>query len=121
MRPQTPGGTEAVPTRKAGADILVVLDVSKSMLAEDAAPNRLARAKADVAEFVDRVSGHRVGLVAFAGRASVMSPLTTDYGFFHLVLKRRRSARPWGAAARAWATPSARASPRSAPTAAPRG
>ena len=87
MRPQTPGGTEAVPTRKAGADILVVLDVSRSMLAEDAAPNRLARAKADIAEFVDRVSGHRVGLVAFAGRASVMSPLTTDYGFFHLVLK----------------------------------
>ena len=87
MRPQTPGGTEAVPTRKSGTDILVVLDVSKSMLAEDAAPNRLARSKADIAEFVDRVSGHRVGLVAFAGRAAVMSPLTTDYGFFHLVLK----------------------------------
>lgn len=87
MRPQTPGGTEAVAARKIGADILVVLDVSKSMLAEDAAPNRLARAKADIAEFVDRVSGHRVGLVAFAGRAAVLSPLTADYGFFHLVLR----------------------------------
>ncbi len=87
MRPQTPGGTEAVAARKIGADIMVVLDVSNSMLAEDAAPNRLARAKADIAEFVARVSGHRVGLVAFAGRAAVMSPLTTDYGFFHLVLK----------------------------------
>ena len=86
MRPQTPGGTEAV-ARKVGADIMVVLDVSRSMLAEDAAPNRLARAKADIAEFVDRVSGHRVGLLAFAGRAAVMSPLTTDYGFFHLVLR----------------------------------
>ena len=86
MRPQTPGGTEAI-ARKVGADIMVVLDVSKSMLAEDAAPNRLARAKADIAEFVDRVSGHRVGLVAFAGRAAVMSPLTTDYGFFNLVLR----------------------------------
>ncbi|MDE0661327.1 MAG: VWA domain-containing protein [Gammaproteobacteria bacterium] len=86
MRPQTPGGTEAVAARRISADIMVVLDVSKSMLAEDAAPNRLARAKADVAEFVDRVTGHRVGLVAFAGRAAVMSPLTTDYGFFHLVL-----------------------------------
>ena len=85
MRPQTPGGTEAV-ARKVGADVMVLLDVSKSMLAEDAAPNRLARAKADIAEFVGRVSGHRVGLVAFAGRAAVMSPLTTDYGFFHLVL-----------------------------------
>ncbi len=87
MRPQTPGGTEAVAGRRVGADIMVVLDVSKSMLAEDAAPNRLARAKADIAEFVDRVSGHRVGLIAFAGRAAVMSPLTADYGFFHLVLR----------------------------------
>ena len=87
MRPQTPGGVEAVPTRKTGADIVVALDVSNSMLAEDAAPNRLARAKADIAEFVDRVDGHRVGLVAFAGRAAVLSPLTTDYGFFHLVLR----------------------------------
>ncbi len=87
MRPQTPGGTEAAPGRRTGADVMVVLDVSRSMLAEDAAPNRLARAKADIAEFVSRVRGHRVGLVAFAGRAAVMSPLTTDYGFFHLVLK----------------------------------
>ena len=86
MRPQTPSGVETVAARKVGADIVVVLDVSKSMLADDAAPNRLARAKADIAEFVDHVSGHRVGLVAFAGRAAVMSPLTTDYGFFHLVL-----------------------------------
>ncbi len=85
MRPQTPGGTE-VATQRAGGDVLVALDVSRSMLAEDAAPNRLARAKADVRELVDRVSGHRVGLVAFAGRASVMCPLTTDYGYFHLVL-----------------------------------
>ena len=54
MRPQTPGGTE-VAARKAGADIMVALDVSRSMLAEDAAPNRLARAKADVREFLDRV------------------------------------------------------------------
>lgn len=87
MRPQTPGGTESLPGRRIGADVMVVLDVSKSMLAEDAAPNRLARAKADVAEFVERVSGHRVGLVAFAGRPAVLSPLTADYGFFHLVLR----------------------------------
>ena len=85
MRPQTPGGTEVAP-RKAGADIVVALDVSRSMLAEDAAPNRLARAKADIREFLDRVTGHRVALVAFAGRAAVMCPLTTDYGYFHLVM-----------------------------------
>ena len=86
MRPQSPTGTEAL-SQNITADIVIVLDVSKSMLAEDAAPNRLARAKADVAEFVDRVSGHRVGLVAFAGRPAVLSPLTADYGFFHLVLR----------------------------------
>ena len=87
MRPQVSGGTEVLSTRKAAADIMVVLDVSRSMLAEDAAPNRLDRAKAEISEFVERVQGHRVGLVAFAGRASVLCPLTTDYGFFHLVLR----------------------------------
>lgn len=85
MRPQTPGGTE-VATARAGADIVVALDVSRSMLAEDAVPNRLDRARADIREFLDRVTGHRVGLVAFAGRAAVMCPLTTDYGYFHLVM-----------------------------------
>jgi Ca-activated chloride channel family protein len=87
MRPQTPGGTEVLSSRRVSADIMVVLDVSRSMLAEDAAPNRLARAKAEIAELVDRLEGHRVGLVAFAGRASVLSPLTPDYGFFRLVLR----------------------------------
>ena len=87
MRPQTPGGTETLTSRSVTADIMVVLDVSRSMLAEDAAPNRLARAKAELGEFVDRVTGHRVGLVAFAGRAAVKCPLTSDYGFFRLVLR----------------------------------
>jgi Ca-activated chloride channel family protein len=87
MRPQASGGTELLSTRKASADVMVLLDVSRSMLAEDAAPNRLERAKAEVSEFVERVQGHRVGLIAFAGRASVLCPLTTDYGFFHLVLR----------------------------------
>jgi len=87
MRPQAQGGTEVRWTRKAAADILVVLDVSRSMLAEDAAPNRLARAKAEIREFIERVEGHRVGLIAFAGRASVKCPLTSDYGFFRLVLR----------------------------------
>ena len=87
MRPQTPGGTDTLSSRKVTADIMIVLDVSRSMLAEDAAPNRLARAKAEIAEFVDRVNGHRVGLIAFAGRAAVKCPLTSDYGFFRLVLR----------------------------------
>lgn len=86
MRPQTPGGTETI-DRGVQADIMVVLDVSKSMLAEDAAPSRLARAKAEITEFIERVRDQRVGLVVFAGRASVVSPLTSDYGFFRLVLR----------------------------------
>ena len=86
MRPQTPGGTETI-DRGVTADIMVVLDVSNSMLAEDAAPNRLLRAKAEITEFIERVRDQRVGLVAFAGRASVVSPLTSDYGFFRLALR----------------------------------
>ncbi len=87
MRPQTRGTSESVSARRVRADLMIVLDVSKSMLAEDAAPNRLSRAKAEVAELVDKLQGHRVGLVAFAGRAAVLCPLTPDYGFFRLVLR----------------------------------
>ena len=86
MRPQSPTGTEVL-SQNITADIVIVLDVSKSMLAEDAAPNRLARAKAEINELLERVDGQRVGLVAFAGRAAVKSPLTSDYGFFRLVLR----------------------------------
>jgi Ca-activated chloride channel family protein len=87
MRPQTPGGIISLGQSQKAADIMVVLDVSKSMLAEDAAPNRLKRAKAEIAELLEKLSGHRIGLVGFAGRASVLCPLTTDYGFFHLTLR----------------------------------
>ena len=86
MRPQSPTGTEVL-SQNITADIMIVLDVSKSMLAEDAAPNRLARAKAEINELLERVDGQRVGLVVFAGRAAVKSPLTSDYGFFRLVLR----------------------------------
>jgi Ca-activated chloride channel family protein len=87
MRPQTRGETETITSRKAAADIVVLLDVSKSMLAEDAAPTRLARAKAEVTEMLGTLGGHRVGLVAFAGRAAVVCPLTPDYSFFKMALR----------------------------------
>jgi len=87
MRPQTPGGREAVNAASASADIVIALDVSKSMLAEDAVPSRLERAKAEIGSMVDRLDGHRVGLVAFSGRAAVLSPLTPDYGFFRMQLR----------------------------------
>jgi len=86
MQPQARGETEMVASGRVSADITVVLDVSRSMLADDAAPNRLARARAEIGALVDRLEGHRVGLVAFAGRATVLCPLTPDHGFFQLVL-----------------------------------
>jgi Ca-activated chloride channel homolog len=86
MQPQARGETAMVTGGRVTADILVALDVSRSMLADDAAPNRLARAKAEIGALVDRLEGQRVGLVAFAGRATVLCPLTPDHGFFQLVL-----------------------------------
>jgi Ca-activated chloride channel family protein len=86
MRPQVRGETETVTTIQATADVMFALDTSRSMLAEDAAPNRLARAKAEIAQLVGELEGHRVGLVAFAGRAAPMCPLTPDHSFFTTVL-----------------------------------
>lgn len=75
---------EDVQTR--GVDMFVLLDVSRSMLAEDVAPNRLERAKSDIRDLLQYLKGDRVGLIAFAGAAVVQTPLTTDQGFFQLVL-----------------------------------
>jgi Ca-activated chloride channel family protein len=85
-QPRARGVTETVPASEASADVMFVLDVSRSMLAEDAAPNRLARAKAEIAQLVGRLDGHRVGLIAFAGRAAPVCPLTPDHSFFDTVL-----------------------------------
>ncbi len=69
-----------------GVDVFVLLDVSRSMLAEDVAPNRLERAKSDIRDVLDRLGGDRIGLVVFAGAAVVKVPLTSDHGFYQLVL-----------------------------------
>lgn len=87
MRPQGEGRTDTVVSAAFAADVMIVLDVSKSMLAEDVAPNRLARAKAEISEMVRQLPGHRVGLVAFAGRAVLVCPLTADHSYFNLVLR----------------------------------
>ncbi|MFI5396249.1 MAG: VWA domain-containing protein [Candidatus Binatia bacterium] len=65
-----------------GIDIIVALDTSRSMLAEDVKPNRLARAKLAVQDLVKQLHGDRIGLVAFAGSAFVQCPLTLDYDAF---------------------------------------
>lgn len=69
-----------------GRDIALVLDVSKSMLADDLKPNRLERAKLAIRDLLEQLEGDRVALVAFAGSAVVKCPLTLDYGFFRIML-----------------------------------
>lgn len=70
-----------------GRDVVFVLDVSRSMLAEDLRPNRLERAKLAIADAVQRMQGDRVALVTFAGTSVVKCPLTVDYGFLRLALE----------------------------------
>jgi Ca-activated chloride channel family protein len=65
-----------------GRDVVFVVDVSRSMLARDLVPNRLERAKLAIYDALDTLEGDRVAVVAFAGTASVVCPLTRDYGFF---------------------------------------
>jgi Ca-activated chloride channel homolog len=83
MQPQWGEAEEEVPRR--GRDLVVMLDASLSMLAEDVRPNRLEYAKSLVRKLVEAVrvdGGHRLALVTFAGRATLQSPLTLDYGLF---------------------------------------
>ncbi len=68
--------------RREGVDIIVALDTSRSMLAEDVKPNRLERAKLAIQDLVKQLNGDRIGLVAFAGSAFVQCPLTLDYDAF---------------------------------------
>ncbi len=70
-----------------GRDVVFILDVSKSMLADDLKPNRLEHAKLAIRDCIERLEGDRVALVAFAGAAAVKCPLTLDYGFFRMMLE----------------------------------
>ncbi len=84
MRPRSNPHQET--TETLGRDIVFLVDVSKSMLVRDVAPNRLERAKLWINDMVSELKTDRVGLVAFAGSSSVQSPLTTDRLFFDLAL-----------------------------------
>ena len=68
--------------RQEGRDVVFAVDVSRSMLAEDLAPSRLERAKLAILDALPALQGDRVAVVAFAGDAAVVCPLTRDYGFF---------------------------------------
>jgi Ca-activated chloride channel family protein len=69
-----------------GQDIVFVIDVSKSMDATDIAPSRIERAKAQINLFLDELRGDRVAIVAFAGNATIICPLTTDYSALKLMI-----------------------------------
>lgn len=69
-----------------GLDIVICLDISKSMDATDMPPSRLTRAKLQIASFINELSGDRLGIVAFAGKATLECPLTDDYESVKLVL-----------------------------------
>jgi Ca-activated chloride channel family protein len=72
--------------KRRGVDIIIALDVSQSMLAEDVKPNRLERAKREITDLLSILEGDRIGLVAFAGAAFVQCPLTLDYGAVSIFL-----------------------------------
>ncbi len=84
-RPQW--GYEWQETKGKGIDILIALDTSKSMLAEDVKPNRMERAKLAILDLLERIEGDRVGLIAFSGSAFLQCPLTLDYNAFRLTLE----------------------------------
>ena len=76
-RPQI--GAKLSEHKTRGAEVMIVLDVSNSMLAEDYSPNRLERAKLAISRIVDRLQEDRIGLIVFAGTPFVQLPITTDY------------------------------------------
>lgn len=79
-------GEKSKTVTRTGRDVVFVLDVSRSMLAQDLAPDRLERAKLMIRDSLRVIEGDRVGLVAFGGTASVRCPLTYDHSFFRLAL-----------------------------------
>ncbi len=80
-------GSRLEEATREGVDIMIALDVSRSMLAEDIRPNRLERAKSAVSRIIDRLEHDRVGLVVFAGNAITQVPLTSDHSAAKMMLR----------------------------------
>jgi len=72
--------------KRKGRDVVILLDTSRSMLAEDIKPNRLERSKIAISDLLERLQGDRIGIITFAGNATVKCPLTQDYAFVRLLL-----------------------------------
>lgn len=80
-------GTKLETVKREGVDIVFAVDVSKSMLAEDVAPNRLEKAKQLVTQIVNNLASDRVGIIAYAGKAFPQLPITTDYSSAKMFLQ----------------------------------
>ncbi len=72
--------------RRHGRDVVILLDTSRSMLAEDIRPNRLERSKLAITDLLESLQGDRIAIVTFAGNSTVKCPLTQDYAFVRMVL-----------------------------------
>jgi len=79
-------GSKIEEEKKKGADLMILLDVSNSMLSPDMAPNRLENAKQAIAQLIDKLHDDRIGIIVFAGEAYVQLPVTTDYSAAKLFL-----------------------------------
>ncbi len=79
-------GSKMEEEKRKGADLMILLDVSNSMLSPDIAPNRLENAKRAIAQLIDNLHNDRIGIVVFAGEAYVQLPVTTDYSAAKLFL-----------------------------------
>ena len=80
-------GTKMETVKRQGIDIVFAVDISKSMLAEDIAPNRLEKTKQLVSQIINELGNDRVGIVGYAGSAYPVLPMTTDYGIAKMYLQ----------------------------------
>lgn len=80
-------GTKSETVKREGIDIVFAVDVSKSMLCEDVAPSRLEKTKQIVSQIINQLVGDRIGIVAYAGSAFPVLPITTDYGVAKMFLQ----------------------------------
>ena len=80
-------GTKLQTVKREGVDVVFALDVSKSMLAEDIAPNRLEKAKQIISKIIDKLGSDRVGVIIYAGNAYPLLPITTDHAAANMFLQ----------------------------------
>lgn len=79
-------GSKIEKVQREGVDLVIALDVSNSMLAQDIQPNRIERAKQSISRLIDELQNDRIGIVVFAGKAYTQLPITTDYGAAKLMV-----------------------------------